>query len=373
MMTSGRKQIFKDKIPNEILNSLRVSVSGKRLVRQTSQELPPLVGAPTNNTTNRYATGAPAAPPLHGAIPSTSGTHPSPARSRRKLKIGTNMKLFINSDKNDASHSLSFNNITPPSPPVTPRRLSELSECPSPILLQRCRQRSCVSLDGSPVLRRRIDEISQYSYGRPATPSASPRMSRSFSLCGNINEISERKELSDELQEELSRSRAGYFRADESVHSASDPSDESPSSMMKAMSGLLQVVTEENTEEEVHTANRYCRPPILDNETGEILRHPSSPSAVVQETNLPIVLDYISDDDGGGGGDDDDDDGDDVDGDDDDDLANEDEEEQGLPEYQKSPLSSERKIAAWLNGLDSPRSRDELVSGNTTFPSIGNR
>lgn len=55
-----------------------------------------------------------------------------------------------------------------------------------------------------------------------------------------------------------------------------------------------------------------------------------------------------------------------------------DKEEENLPEYRKAPLSSERRIAAWLEGLD-PQADTNVYppssssSNDTTLPDIGNR
>lgn len=153
------------------------------LVRQTSKELPPLVGAPLSASASRYAENN----NLNPLTVAANGCHPSPTQ-RRKLRYPTNLQVLWNTSK-ETNLSEASKIVTTPSPPVTPRTLPD---CPSPGLLRRCRHRSSISLDGSPVVRRRSEQLLRVSSGRPGTPVESPRVTRSFSLGGNLNEMSER-------------------------------------------------------------------------------------------------------------------------------------------------------------------------------------
>lgn len=231
-MTSEVNPITDHKESKDILHGLRTTLSGRRLARQKSKELPPLVGAPcTINTSDRYAPGTDSVPTLHAHQGVTNnGTHNSPARSRRKFKIPTDLNTFLNNNNTDGCSPLSISKVTPPSPPVTPRNVA--GDCSSPSSLRRCLARS-ISLDGSPLLQRRIDQlVKEPSSGRPSTPAGSPRVGRSFSLSSSLNETtSDRRGLlslarseslnSGDFREQLHLQATVNMRSQESVPSAS--------------------------------------------------------------------------------------------------------------------------------------------------------
>ncbi|KAJ8025941.1 hypothetical protein HOLleu_33652 [Holothuria leucospilota] len=363
MATDFPSQIM-DEFSSEDQDYCQGGLARLPLVRQTSKELPPLVGAPSSASASRYAENN----NLNPLTVAANGCHPSPTQ-RRKLRYPTNLQVLWNTNK-EANLSEVSKIVTTPSPPVTPRTLSD---CPSPGLLRRCRQRSSTSLDGSPLVRRRSSEqhLSVFS-GRPGTPVESPRITRSFSLGGNLNEMSERSakllllgsqgltKSSDAINEHL-LNQLSLHQSPEGRNSISDQSGDNL--VLKTVS-QLHVVAEENVEESSSlTPLRIER--IVDDETGEVLRSkvntPMDDSegashgrtteggfrkASHSTGNVTNTRDFNE------FGDDSDED---------------------LPDYQKKPIPTSSRIAAWLEGLTDHQLEQKSTITKGTLPEIGNR